>query len=311
MIKNAIVTLTFLGLTGCLVFFYLTLPKQVDASSIPDHQVDLSNGELMFWAGGCSSCHAAPGAKGIDKLILSGGLSLETPFGTFKVPNISPDKKSGIGSWDLTDFLNAMINGVSPNGEHYYPAFPYTNYQRMPIEDLMDLKGYLDNLPINTNEVAEHDLSFPFTIRRGLGLWKILYLDEQPYPYQQTRQGAEKRGEYLVEGPGHCSACHTARDLFGGEISSSRFAGAPSFEGPRGDKSGSTPNITPHEDGIAKWSERDIIFAFETGMTPEFDSFGGSMVSVQGNLSKLSSEDRSAIATYLKSLPAIASKKQK
>lgn len=263
----------------------------------------------MFWAGGCSSCHAAPGAKGLDKLILSGGHSLETPFGTFKVPNISPDKKAGIGSWDLADFLNAMINGVSPAGEHYYPAFPYTNYQCMPIEDLMDLKAYLDSLPINKNEVEDHDLSFPFTIRRGLGLWKILYLDQRPYSYAQTRQGSKKRGEYLVEGPGHCSACHTARNILGGEITTSRFAGAPSFEGPQGDKSGSAPNITSHEDGIANWSDKDILFAFETGMTPEFDSFGGSMVSVQDNLSKLSPGDRSAIARYLKSLPAITSSK--
>ncbi|MBL4906106.1 MAG: cytochrome c [Sneathiella sp.] len=307
MIKRVFFSLLVLGLVGGTVFYILTQPEQITVASIPEHQVDLSNGEQMFWAGGCSSCHAAPGVKGPDKLILSGGVTLDTPFGVFRVPNISPDKKAGIGSWQLVDFLNAMRKGVSPEGEHYYPAFPYTNYQRMPVEDLIDLKAYLDSLPATRNDVPDHDLTFPFTIRRGLGLWKLFYLDQQPYSYSQSRKGAIERGRYLVEGPGHCSACHTARDLFGGEVIAAKYAGAPSFEVKQGENSGSVPNITPHEDGLARWSERDIIFAFETGMTPEYDSFGGSMVAVQNNLSKLSPEDRVAMAAYLKSLPPIAS----
>jgi mono/diheme cytochrome c family protein len=307
--------LLLIAIAGLLIgfsgFYWLTMPERLDVSALPKRTPDLVNGETLFWAGGCASCHAAPGARGDAKLMLAGGVELETPFGTFRAPNISPDADTGIGAWRPIEFVNAMRNGVSPAGSHYYPAFPYANYRRMPIEDLIDLKAFLDTLPKSPNRVADHDLAFPFTVRRGLGLWKLLYLTGEPFSLEETRSGTPGRGRYLVEGPGHCSACHSPRGIFGGTIAERHLGGAPAFEGKSGEgqRAGSIPNITPHADGIGSWSESDIAYSLESGMDPDFDSFGGSMVAVQQNMAKLSPEDRAAIAKYLKSVPPLPSQK--
>src|SRR5680860_99385 len=144
---------------------------------------DLANGKTMFFAGGCASCHAAPASsdcenpKTAEKFNLVGGRCLKTPFGTFYVPNITPDKETGIGNWTIPQFIKAMREGVSPSGEHYYPAFPYTSYQRMAEKDLVDLKSFLDTLPAIKSDVRGHDLSFPFNIRASLVGWKYMFLD--------------------------------------------------------------------------------------------------------------------------------------
>lgn len=296
-------------LFGGMALYALTSPDRVDPTRLPAHQADYRNGERLFWAGGCASCHARPGAKGDEKLILSGGVALETPFGSFRAPNISPDAEVGIGGWTVLDFVNAMSKGVSPAGEHYYPAFPYTSYQYMPIEDLMDLKAFLDRLPSSNNRVDDHDLSFPFNIRRGLGLWKRLYLSGEAFSVEDTRPQSGNRGRYLVEGPGHCGSCHTERNWLGGKRTDRHLAGAVAFEGSTASSRGlhTIPNITSHEDGIGNWSLKDLIFAFESGLKPDFDSFGGSMVSVQENMANLPPEDRLAIAQYLKTIRPLAS----
>ncbi len=297
-------------LFGFVVFWVLTMPRSFKIEDIPDHQPDLKNGETLFWAGGCTSCHAAPDAKDDVRLELVGGVELKTPFGIFIAPNISPDKKTGIGMWSNLAFINAMVKGISPDGKHYYPAFPYTNYQKMLLEDLIDLKAFLDTLPATSSDTLTHELKFPFNIRRGLGLWKLIYLDGERIKLNPSAPAISERGRYLVQGPGHCGACHTPRDLFGGERRDRYLAGAESLEsGSEGENKSadSIPNITPHEDGIGSWDEKDIIYALESGFNPDFDSFGGSMVEVQENMAKLSPEDRAAIAAYLKSIPAVGS----
>ena len=254
--------------------------------------------------GGCASCHASP----TSKLLLAGGKALNTPFGTFHVPNISPDPEFGIGAWSMSEFVNAMVNGVSPSGQHYYPAFPYTYYRKMYIEDVMDLRVFLDTLPSSGNTTESHDLSFPYSFTRGIGLWKLRY--SSPSKMQSSRQASSplQRGKYLAEGPGHCGACHTPRDKFGGAIVGRHLAGARSLEvnpdSPDG-KAEWNPNITPHSEGLGSWSERDIAYFFETGFTPDFDTVGGSMVEVQENLAHLPAADLQAISSYLKSLPGI------
>ena len=155
-----------------VAFDVLTMPRAIEVSALPTHSPDLANGKYMFTAGGCAECHAAPlkacdDRKTKNKELLAGGRCLKTPFGTFNVPNISPDKETGIGAWSTLDFINAMKLGMAPEGEHLYPAFPYTSYQRMSFEDLSDLKAYLGSLPAVKSEVPEHDLAFPFNIRRG------------------------------------------------------------------------------------------------------------------------------------------------
>ena len=153
--------LLVLGIAGAIVFYLLTMPKSVPASELPAHTPDLANGEYMFAAGGCAECHAEPLAKCKDVKIkdeqrLGGGRCLKTDFGIFHVPNISPDKETGIGNWSTLDFVNAMKHGVGPGGVHLYPAFPYASYQHMTYEDLIDLKAYLDTLPAVKHKAEPH-----------------------------------------------------------------------------------------------------------------------------------------------------------
>jgi mono/diheme cytochrome c family protein len=283
--------------------WWLTRPQAVTAADLPDHAPDPAAGERVFWAGGCASCHATPvdgkRAKGDDKLLLGGGLELDTPYGIFRVPNISSHPDDGIGAWASVDFVNAMQRGVAPDGRHYYPSFPYTSYARMPIEDVLDLKAFLDALPPVAGRVAGHDLGFPWSMRRGIGAWKRRYLDVEPITLGASPTSVE-RGRLLVEGAGHCGECHTPRDRFGGLRRDRWLAGAPNPEG-----EGRVPNITPGGKEISCWSAADIAYYLESGFTPEFDTVGGSMVAVQENMSKLSDEDRAAIAAYLKALPAV------
>jgi mono/diheme cytochrome c family protein len=302
-VRRALLALIALAAAGAVAFYVLTMPRAIEASAVPGHTPDLANGRYIFTAAGCAECHAAPlkacnDRKIKDKQVLAGGRCLKTPFGTFSVPNISPDKETGIGAWTTLDFINAMKLGMAPEGEHLYPAFPYTSYQRMSFEDLIDLKGYLDSLPAVNSEVPEHKLAFPFNIRRGIGLWQRLYVDGNSFEPDPKASAELNRGAYLVTAPGHCSECHSPRNVIGGIIADEAFAGAKNPEG-----KGTVPNITPSDGGIGDWSKEDIVYFLETGSTPDYDTVGGSMAAVQENMAKLTPEDRNAIAAYLKSLP--------
>ena len=224
-------------------------------------------------------------------------MELKTEFGTFRVPNISPDPETGIGRWSTLDFANALLRGVSPGGAHFYPAFPYPSYARMRVEDVIDLKAFMDTLPAVSNRVAGHDLGFPYNIRRGVGVWKLLYLSPAPVLSLSNASEAVQRGQYLAEGPGHCGECHTSRDAMGGLKTSLWLAGAPNPEG-----KGTIPNITPGPGGL-EWSESEIVDAFKTGFKPDFDTLGGRMGAVQENLAHLPEADLQAIAAYLKAVP--------
>lgn len=192
------------------------------------------------------------------------------------MPNISPDKEAGIGKWSTYDFINAMKRGIAPGATHLYPAFPYTSYQRMTYEDLIDLKAYLDTLPAVRSEVPAHELRFPYNIRRGLGIFQRLHVDGETFTPDPQASDEINRGAYLVLGPGHCAECHSSRDFLGGIIKDKAFAGARNPEG-----EGRVPNITPSDDGIGDWAEEDIAYLLETGSTPDFDTIGENMVPVQ------------------------------
>jgi mono/diheme cytochrome c family protein len=256
--------------------------------------------------GGCASCHASPvdgkRARGDDKLLLGGGMELDTPFGLFRVPNISSHTGDGIGEWSMIEFVNAMQRGISPDGRHYYPSFPYTSYARMETRDIMDLRAFLDTLPAVVGRPEDHGLSFPYSIRRGIGLWKRRYLKVDPVIENTSADVQIATGQSLVEGAGHCGECHTSRDRFGGLDTTRWLAGAPNLDG-----DGKVPDITPAGKNISAWSANDITYYLESGFTPDFDTVGGTMVAVQENMAKLTREDRAAIAAYLKSLPASTS----
>lgn len=293
-----------LAVAAAALGWYVTRPHQIDqavAASLGNG--DAARGEQVFWAGGCASCHAGEGAEGEARLQLGGGERLVTEFGTFVAPNISPHPQDGIGGWTAQDLANAMLKGVSPGGSHYYPAFPYTSYARMTPNDISDLHAFLTTLPPVEGKAPANELGFPFSIRRGVGLWKALYLDPAPAVALQAPSETVQRGQYLAEGPGHCGECHTPRNALGGPDTARWLGGGPSPEG-RGD----IPNITSGAGGIGDWSEADIANYLETGFTPDYDSAGGKMASVVKNMANLTAGDREAIAAYLKAVPPVSSR---
>jgi mono/diheme cytochrome c family protein len=257
---------------------------------------DASAGRLVFYAGGCESCHKSPGQD--DPLRLGGGLALKTPFGTFYPPNISTDPVDGIGRWRPVDIANALLSGVSGDGRNLYPAFPYTSYQRMTPKDVADLIAFLRTLPAVPGRAPTNDLEFPFSIRRAVGLWKLLYFDNAGLRPDPSKSEQWNRGRYLVEGPGHCGECHTPRGLLGEMELSRALAGAPLPDG-----HGKSANLRGGD--FLNWSTADIVEALTSGFTPSGDVLGDGMTPVVRNLAELPESDRLAIAVFLKSLPPL------
>ena len=282
-----------------LLAWWLTAPQRLPPAAVPMHSPDLANGERLFNAGGCASCHGIVEDGKPRRGIMAGGLVMDTPVGVFHAPNISPHPERGIGAWSDLDFLNAMQRGISPQGRHYYPAFPYTSYTRMSATDLLDLKAYLDSLPASDNVVVAHALDFPFSISRGLGLWKRLYLDDGPQVPLRDPTPQEVLGQYLVEGPGHCGECHTPRNV-AQAMDPGRWLTGAAYPGGEG----RVPGIDPGRASFASWNADDIAYYLEAGVDPDFDVVGGAMVAVVENHALLPAEDREAIAAYLKALPS-------
>ena len=283
----------------CALLWVLTIPATVPASALPPHTPDVDNGRTMFNIGGCASCHATPNkdAEKVDRTRLGGGLALQSPFGIFYVPNISPDPADGIGNWSEADFVTALWKGTSPHGSHLFPSFPYTSYQHMELADVRDLFAYLKTLPPVSGRARRHALAFPFNVRRLVGLWKVLYLHGAPYRRDPSQSAQWNRGAYLVNGPGHCAECHSPRNYFGAVVESKRFTGgiSPTLRG-------GVPDITQNK--LPNWTEQDIADTLADGVTPDAGLVGGDMIEVVANTSKLTAADREAIAVYIKSLPA-------
>jgi mono/diheme cytochrome c family protein len=285
-----------LVILGALAFWGLTIPRGEAAGTYDGLVGDVDRGRIVFAAAGCGSCHMAPGARDEAQLVLAGGQRLQSDFGTFLVPNISPSDQ-GIAGWSVADLGTAIRRGVSPEGAHYYPALPYTSYHRMKATDVADLHAYLMTLPPDATASLPHELAFPFTIRRSLGLWKWLYADRPFVMEVDGNDPSQVSGRYLVEALAHCGECHTPRGVFGGLDRGRWLAGAPNPSG-----EGDIPNITP---GALDWSEADIVEYLTSGFTPEFDSVGGSMAHVVENMATLTEADRQAVAAYLKRVPAV------
>jgi len=294
--RRILLGLVLAGAVAFGIYGWLTAAPTTLALTEGAYTPNLANGLTTFNAGGCSSCHAVPGQP--DRLRLGGGLAIPSPFGTFYAPNISPDPVDGIGRWTEAQFVRAVTEGVSPAGFHYFPAFPYTSYAHARVTDIRDLFAYLRTLAPVSGKVRDHDVPFPFNIRRNVGIWKWLFMDNKPFAPDAVRSARWNRGAYLVNSLGHCAECHSSRNFLGGIIAAQRFAGGPNPEG-----EGWVPNIT--QKGIGDWSETDIAYFLETGQLPDGDSVGGSMVRVIKNISQLSAEDRAAIAEYIKSLPPV------
>jgi mono/diheme cytochrome c family protein len=288
----ALVVLVAGGLIWLLVPWPPSPPEVAQAG-------DAKRGEYVLRLGGCVACHTDAKNGG---QFLAGGRALETPFGTFYPPNITPDPESGIGGWSTGAFVQAMTAGRSPGGDPLYPAFPYTSYTRMTRQDLLDLKAYLDTVQPVANAVPAHDLQFPFGLRPLLKGWQLLFFDPGTFQPDPSRSESWNRGAYIVNGPGHCGECHTPRNALGAPEHDRFLAGTR--DGPDGK---TVPNITPNPDnGIGGWSKTDITFALQTGILPDGDVLGGAMAEeIEDATSHLTADDRSAIAEYLLSLPPL------
>lgn len=288
-----------LAATGLVVIlaaagWVLSRPDPLPASALAGIIGEPTRGEAVFHAAGCAGCHMAKEAEGEARLVLSGGQEFPSPFGTFVAPNISPDPQNGIGTWTPLDLANAMQRGLSPDGQHYYPAFPYTTYVRASLQDIADLHAFLMTLPPSADASQPHRIGFPFNIRRGLGLWKRRYLDDD-FVLEEAATPEVERGRYLAEALAHCGECHTPRDDFGGPDLARWLGGAPNPSG-----TGTIPDLRPD---VQTWTERNLIAYFNSGFTPDFDVAGGLMFEVIQNLKELPPEDHAALAAYLKAIP--------
>lgn len=257
----------------------------------------IAYGEYVLRAGGCVTCHTAEEGE-----FLAGGRPVESPFGTFYGPNITPDREHGIGDWTLEDFRRALREGRDPDGGHYYPVFPYTAYTKLQPRDIEALWAYLNNAvePV-ARENSAHDLAWYVRFRPALQGWKWLHFEAGQFVPDPDQSEIWNRGAYLTHALGHCMECHTPRTRTGG-LERHRLGA-----GTRLPDDDIAPNITPDRDtGIGRWGGRHIARYLELGLTRDGDFAGGSMADViDEGTAHLTDADREAIATYLQSLSAI------
>ncbi len=261
-------------------------------------------GQYLARAGDCISCHTRP-----DGLAFAGGLALQTPFGTIVSTNITPDKTAGIGNYTLSKFDAALRHGLDEEGRNLYPAMPYANYARLSDEDLAALFAYfMQAVPPAKQENAKTNLPWPFSMRWLVKGWNWLYLPKQPYIVDTAQTPEWNRGAYLVQGLGHCGACHTPRSLAGGEKASTEKGGKQFLSGALIDGWYAQPlrvsnnTINNPMPGLAGWSSGDIVDFLKTGRTQHTAAFGPMTDVVSNSTQHMTTEDLTAIARYLKSI---------
>jgi len=254
-------------------------------------------GEYVFRIAGCRGCHTEE-----DGPLLAGRRTLETPYGRFSPPNITPDPATGIGSWRFEDLVRALRYGRSPSGRAYLPAFPYPSYARMQLDDMRALYAYLRTVPAVVRKSGP--VASAWYLRGGVAAraWQRLFYRPPPTPVADGGDDATGRGRYLATALGHCAECHTPRDRFGARIETLAYSGTE--DGPDGDP---VPNITSNrEHGVGKWRTGALRDFFATGMKPDGDFASGAMVQVIDNTTQyLTPKDTGALIAWLRSLPAI------
>ena len=266
----------------------------LSAAADPDR---VAHGKYLFDGADCAACHASEK----NNAVMSGGLELDTPFGRFRAPNITPDPEFGIGSWSGADFARAIREGRGKHDEYLYPVFPYPSFTRMSDADIADLYAYLMAQPAVHQPNLPHQLKFPFGMRGLMLGWRTLFFKAGALQPDTTHDADWNRGNYLVHAVAHCEECHTPRNALGALKNKLAFSG--NIGGPDGQNA---PNITSDADtGIGAWSVADIQRLLKTGITPDSDQVGSGMKAVVRGTSKLSDDDRHAIAVYLKTVKAI------
>jgi mono/diheme cytochrome c family protein len=295
--KRNIGALALLAALGLAAFWLITTPRVFAMEDLSQRAADLSNGERIYHASGCHSCHLPDKASTLDPVLPVGGRAFKTPIGTLYPINLTPDA-TGLGEWTEAQFVSAVQNGIGRAGENLIPAFPYTSYSKMTEEDVRDLWAYLKSLPATKNDVPEHNVLGLTIVRRGLTFWKWIGFADEPFVADKKQSEGWNRGAYLVNGPGHCSECHTPRTVFMTSDVSKFLAGGPHPEG-----EGKVPSLRDLV-GRGRYKDaKDIASALEFGEVMGYDKMSsGGMAAVQSNMSKLPASDREAIAEYLTSL---------
>lgn len=292
-----------------LLMAALFLPFAGAAAQEVSDEAAILRGEYVSHAAGCSGCHTDVKGKGAP---LAGGRRLKTPFGDFLGPNITPDPDHGIGDWTLADFTRALREGASPNGDPYYPAFPYVSFSRMTDGDIADLWAWLQSVEPNDTVNGDHDLNFPYGWRWLTGVWRSLYFSpgefeagDPPAAVGEADLETWERGAYLVRVLGHCGECHTPRGGLGAMDAELFLAGNAN-----GAEGAPVPNITPDRaTGLGGWTMAEIEDYLEIGMDPDGDFAGGAMAEViERTTGKLTPADRRAVAVFLMFVPAVERK---
>jgi mono/diheme cytochrome c family protein len=261
--------------------------------SDPQEFTQIERGRYLAVLSDCASCHTVPGSN----QPFAGGRAIETPFGNIVAPNITPDPETGIGSWSDEQFDAAVRKGIARNGSHLYPAMPYNAYTKMSRDDVLAIRAYLNTLAPVRNAVEANTLPFPFNIRAAMRVWNALYFNEGDYQ-PNPRQSAEwNRGAFLVDGPGHCGACHTPKTALGGDKTGQYLEGAY-LQG------WSAPDITNDSRlGLGAWSKEDLVAYLKSGHNRVTAATGPMGEVVTLSTAFMTDSDLNAIATYLKSLP--------
>jgi len=301
MTRFSLAVVLLLTLSALWVFYdaFLRWRLPTTEPAAGDFREAAERGQYLFRAAGCAGCHTD---EPHDGAYLAGGRAFETRFGVFFSPNITPDPETGIGEWRESDMMRALRHGVSPDGSHYYPVFPFTAYTRLSDRDILAIFAYLRTVPPVRQQNREHELSWFVHPRFANWGWKRLFFEAGPRAAAPDIGGQLQRGEYLVNALGHCGECHSPRNKFGALDSGMYLAGTR--DGPEGEV---VPNITPdRETGIGNWSEDDLSYFLETGGTPDGDFTGSLMAEVVDNgLRYLNKDDRAAMVGYLRSVRAI------
>ncbi|MCA3575223.1 MAG: cytochrome c [Aestuariivirga sp.] len=282
-----------------MAVWFLSAPRPLDAAALPQHTPDAANGKILYHASGCHSCHMpGPELAGIDSAVPAGGAPLKTPVGTFYPMNLTPDAETGIGNWTDIQFVNAVMRGVSPEGQNLIPALPYTSYAHMKVEDVLDIRAYLMTLAPVASPEKPPEIPAPALTRRGVGLWKWVGLDTTPWTPDPSQSESWNRGSYLVNAPGHCQECHTPRNVFMALDTARALQGGPHPEGV-----GRVPSLRGLIERGRYKDAADIASALQFGGMLGYDKLAsGGMGQVQRNISQLPETDIAAIGEYLASL---------
>lgn len=252
----------------------------------------IRRGEYLARAGNCAACHTARGGAPY-----AGGLGLDTPFGTVFAGNLTPDPATGLGGWSADEFWRALHNGRSKSGRLLYPAFPYASYTKISRGDADAIHAYLQSLPPVQQATPAHELRFPYNTQAALAVWRALYFSPGEYRSEPAQSVAWNRGAYLVQGLGHCNACHAARNSWGAS-ESGLGGGLIAMQG------WYAPSLAdPAQAGVAHWELGEIVALFKTGMARGASVSGPMSEVVRGSTQYLSDADLRAMAGYLKALP--------